>query len=321
MADKKITELTAYTPPIDTDVLPIVDVTTPATKKITWANIKAALKTYLDAIYAIINGFPSDENLVGYWAFDEGTGAVAYDNSGNGRNCALQATPSWITGVAGKALTFASASSQYGIIPALGNQFGAGTMTICFRLKTDTSSSARQRLVTSADYMTAFFGDTGNSGSDLRVYLYNGGWSGGDLFANCILRDDAWHFYVININGATVSIYRDGVLIDTKNTGKTLLANMTNVLYPVCGTTPSEYVNGSFDELRIYSTILTAAQVYALYKYPRGNGSIVKPALSGSGAPTGIVPFFIGQTYVDTSGAKIYISAGISADTDWKILN
>ena len=223
--------------------------------------------------------FPSDADLVGYWAFDEGTGAIAYDNSGGSKNCVLYNTPSWITGVAGKALTFASASSQYGIIPALGNQFGAGTMTICFRLKTDTSSSARQRLVTSATYMTAFFGDTGNSGSDMYFYIYNGGWSSGDLFANCILRDDAWHFYVININGATVSIYRDEVLIDTKNTGKTLLANMANALYPVCGTTPSEYVNGSFDELRIYSTILTAAQAYALYKYPSGNPAVAYSAV------------------------------------------
>ncbi len=39
MADAKITDLTAYTPAIDTDVLPIVDVTTSTTKKITVANL------------------------------------------------------------------------------------------------------------------------------------------------------------------------------------------------------------------------------------------------------------------------------------------
>jgi len=46
MADQKITELDAYTPPIDTDVLPIVDVTTGATKKITWANIKIGIGAF-----------------------------------------------------------------------------------------------------------------------------------------------------------------------------------------------------------------------------------------------------------------------------------
>lgn len=39
MADKKITELTGYTSPISTDVLPIVDVTTGITKKVTKENL------------------------------------------------------------------------------------------------------------------------------------------------------------------------------------------------------------------------------------------------------------------------------------------
>lgn len=52
MADKKITELTNYTPPLDADVLPIVDIANNTTKKLTWANIKATLKTYFDTLYA-----------------------------------------------------------------------------------------------------------------------------------------------------------------------------------------------------------------------------------------------------------------------------
>ncbi len=43
MADSKISALTSYTPPISTDVFPIVDVTTSTTKKITVANLTSYL--------------------------------------------------------------------------------------------------------------------------------------------------------------------------------------------------------------------------------------------------------------------------------------
>lgn len=67
MADQKITDLTNYTPPIDADVIPIVDNTTSSTKKVTWANIKATLKTYFDTLYGganqLITSFTANDNI------------------------------------------------------------------------------------------------------------------------------------------------------------------------------------------------------------------------------------------------------------------
>ena len=52
MADKKITELDAFTALVDANVLPVVDTVASVTKKTTWANIKSVLKTYFDTIFA-----------------------------------------------------------------------------------------------------------------------------------------------------------------------------------------------------------------------------------------------------------------------------
>jgi hypothetical protein len=56
MSDKKISQLTALTTPANDDLLPIVDdpAGSPVTKKFSWANLKAAIKTYYDSVTATL---------------------------------------------------------------------------------------------------------------------------------------------------------------------------------------------------------------------------------------------------------------------------
>lgn len=68
MADSKISALTALTTPADADVVPIVDSAGPTTKKLSFANIKATLKTYFDTLYTtpatVASGYqPLDSDL------------------------------------------------------------------------------------------------------------------------------------------------------------------------------------------------------------------------------------------------------------------
>lgn len=49
--DTKISNLTDYTTPLNADYIPVVDTANTTTKKTSWSNIKATLKTYFDTLY------------------------------------------------------------------------------------------------------------------------------------------------------------------------------------------------------------------------------------------------------------------------------
>lgn len=66
------------------------------------------------------------------------------------------------------------------------------------------------------------------------------------------------------------------------------------------------------------SPIVTSGQT--TYTFPEVTGK-VPIATSGAGVPTGTAPKAIGLIYVDTAASKVYISKGVSAGSDWLILN
>ena len=80
-------------------------------KKATIAIALIAIITVSSGIYlqnnpttqaALINPHPG---LVGWWSFDEGSGTVAGDSSGNGNTGTIYGA-TWVTGIYGKALSF-----------------------------------------------------------------------------------------------------------------------------------------------------------------------------------------------------------------------
>jgi hypothetical protein len=60
--DKKISQLPDYPLASDVDLLPIVDTTNTTTKKITWANLKATLRTYFNTLYPSGSGTSTGTN-------------------------------------------------------------------------------------------------------------------------------------------------------------------------------------------------------------------------------------------------------------------
>jgi len=53
-----------------------------------------------------ISSAPLDEGLVGYWSFDEGSGTIVHDSSGNDNDGTIFGGVQWVDGISGKALNF-----------------------------------------------------------------------------------------------------------------------------------------------------------------------------------------------------------------------
>jgi hypothetical protein len=129
MADTKITGLTAHTTLIDTDVLPVVDITAGATKKTTWSNIKSVLKTYFDTLYAPVLG--ANDNYVTdaeKTVIGNTSGANTGDNATNTQYSGLAASKAEVAGSTGQ--VFSVSSLEVGNADTTVSRSGAGVIAV-----------------------------------------------------------------------------------------------------------------------------------------------------------------------------------------------
>ena len=209
--------------------------------------------------------------LVGWWKFDEGSGTTAADASGNGNNGTLVGGPTWTTAskVGSGALQF-DGVNDYITIPdsaSISSIEGSNQVTIALWIK--RNSTAPIYLVSRYNYSN-LFSIHGDSNWDLRPWWrYGGSGSGGTTLDHsgcdaCLLSVGRWHHVVAIYNNPTSYIYVDGKLISSRDgTGGALNTGSTDPL--LIGNYASLYMNGSLDDVRIYSRALSATEVQQLY--------------------------------------------------------
>jgi hypothetical protein len=82
------------------------------------------------------------DGLVAYWAFDDGSGTVAADSSGNGHDGTLNLAPQWVEGLYGRALDFTYANTnECVVVPAF--EVTGGGITLAAWVKPKSFAQAR----------------------------------------------------------------------------------------------------------------------------------------------------------------------------------
>lgn len=189
-------------------------------------------------------GSGSTVGLAAYWAFDAGTGTVAADSSGNGRNGTINGA-TWTTGVKGNALSFNGVTN-------------AVTLSTADIPPPWTLGVWVNKQATANPTQTLMHGTTGF----LKLEQFNntkqvGFTIGPDYSFNYQIPVNTWTHLTYVGTASSTTLYVNGVQVDSMNVSLDLPMGQI-------GDTIHWTVNGTLDEMRAYGRALSASEVQTL---------------------------------------------------------
>ena len=203
-----------------------------------------------------------NSGLIGWWKFDEASGASAADSSGNGITGTLVNAPSWVAGKINNALDF-NGSTQYVTMGDVAALEGLTDLTISAWISLDAWPAGGNVSFMSGkeDVYKVDITDAGK----VR-FLTGDNWTGSILTSASALSVATWYHIVAVKNGTTKTIYINAVSDATAGTtGGSVGSNTNAVQVGARNAAPADTFNGQIDDVRIYNRALSADDIAALY--------------------------------------------------------
>lgn len=223
---------------------------------------------------------------VSYWNLDAGSGSVAAD-SWDGNSGSIIGTPTWVDGKDGKALKLNGSSS--GIL--LGKKNLAGPWTASLWVKREAASGISAAL---------FAGST----VAIKLEQYNNTkkvgitkMGVGDFTFNYTAPIDTWVNLAFVGSSKGTALYVNGIFQDS--IPQVIDLPLDSIGYGRSGGSNIDFMKGTIDDIKIYRTALTAAQIASI---TASSGLIADWKFEEQGAATG-----------DSAGTNTgYISGGVT---------
>ena len=214
---------------------------------------------------------PSTEHLVGYWPFDETSGTNAPDLSGNGNDGTLvnMEDADWVDGVVGKCLDFGGVDEYVSVADYAGFDIG-GAVTASVWFKTSANQKSIGLVMHDLSAYKYMLYLTNDSRTPIFYVVTASGVTGAAYAGE--FADGEWHHLVgtfdKTLGSNRVKVFIDGILrAQEDGYAEDIIAGDEGI---TIGTWQENYFNGLIDEVRIYSTALTASEIKALFDYPGG---------------------------------------------------
>src|SRR3989344_4660568 len=271
-------------------------------------------------------------SLVGHWKFDETSGTVASDSSGNNKTGTLTNGPTWTTGKINSALNFDGTDDYVN----LGNMNVSGSgITIAAWVKADSFSSAIDtRFISKANSTSEqghywMLGQTNSGGDKLRFRLKAGGSTQTLIASSGDLPLNTWFHAIATYDGSTMRLYKDG--IEVGSVAKLGTIDIDTTIPANIGRNPdgSNHMDGAMDDVRIYNRALTVSDIQALYAYTGGPPDTQSPSVvsssqinlswTASSDNVGVTGYRVyrGGTQITTVTGTSYSDTGLSPSTTY----
>ncbi len=223
--------------------------------------------------YAIVFSFvlnlilmsPVGADLVGWWAFDEGSGDVVHDSSGNGNDGFFEGDPQWVSGQLGTALAFDGAGDWLDCASHSGLDIGdAVSMTAWIQVA-----------AMGIDHKVGGNQDNANGGYKMSIFsnnrvefeirtAANNAVLNRNAPGGTVLETDAWHHVtgVYSFDGGYIRTYVNGVL-DRELVTASELGISPGRMRIGCEpfNTGSYHFDGIIDDVRVYDHALTEEEI------------------------------------------------------------
>ena len=215
------------------------------------------LSTYSNTASATTPAGPS--GLVAAYAFDEGTGTTVTDASGNGNTGTISNATWAASGKYGKALQFNGTNALVTVPNAASLQLSAGMTLEAWVNPSSITSKWRDVIYKGNDNYHLSATSTNASSPDGGLIA---GGTYADAFGASALPTNTWSFLTETYDGSTVRLYVNGTQVaSTAHTGA--IATSTNPLQIGGDSIYGQYFAGLIDNVRVYNTALSAAQIQA----------------------------------------------------------
>ena len=264
----------------------------------------------------------NDASLVGCWRMEEGSGTSLQDGGATPFNDgATNGSPSFSTpGKIGNYAIQLIGSPQYAIVPDDNSLDITSAITLAAWVKPEQRTTQNILKKTTGTTIPNGYELSLSSGGIVFMRLNGNVNYRVDSIATYPFDGNTWVHIAATYDGATLKVYINGVLNNSKTASTIIAANSTNLgIGAEPAATPINYFKGAIDDARIYNRALTDPEIAAIASLTPP-GDITAPA-----APTGLnaVP---GDTTVsltwdnlalphDVKGWNVYRSETSPVDT------